>query len=143
MLIKQLQADNGFIASEWVDGVLFKAEIRSIPDREFCTQGMNKLIASLGIKFSDISYVKPRMDTPCMYGACDILGDSIAVESQLAWKDLMRIKRVDGGVFHISIHIEGPHSDEQRLVVSWDVENVSIDSIKMSPVIKLLKEAQN
>lgn len=142
MLRKQLQIDNGFFVSEWIDGALFKADIRSIPDSTFSTKGINKLISSLGIAFSGISYVKPRMDTPCMYGYCEILGDFIAVESQFAWKDLKRIKREDGGVFYISIDVDGAYSDFQRLVVSWDVENVSIDSIKMSPVLDLIIKAQ-
>ncbi len=142
MLRKQLQDDTGFIVSERVDGALFKADIRSIPDNAFLTRGINKLTASLGIRFSGITYAKPRMDTPCMYGACEILEDSVAVESQLAWKDLMRIKREDGGVFCIYIEVDGAFSDRQRLVVSWDVENVPIDSIKMSPVLDLLKEAR-
>jgi len=143
MLRKQLQTDNGFFVSEWIDGALFKADIRSIPDSAFSTKGINKLISSLGIAFSGISYAKPRMDTPCMYGCCEILGDLIAVESQFAWKDLKRIKREDGGVFYISIGVDGAYSDFQRLVVSWDVENVSIDSIKMSPVLDLIIKAQS
>lgn len=142
MLREQLQEDNGFLVSERIDGALFKADIRSIPDRAFLTSGMNKLISSLGVKFCNVTYAKPRMDTPCMYGTCEILGDSIAVESLLAWKDLKRIKREDGGVFYIAIEVDGSYSDRQRLVVSWDVENVPIDSIKMSPVLDLLIKAQ-
>ncbi|EGR5926654.1 hypothetical protein BS028_07580 [Vibrio parahaemolyticus] len=142
MLREQLQEDNGFLVSERINGALFKADIRSIPDRAFLTSGMNKLISSLGIKFCNVAYAKPRMDTPCMYGECEILGDSIAVESLLAWKDLKRIKREDGGVFYIVIEVDGSYSDRQRLVVSWDVENVPIDSIKMSPVLDLLIKAQ-
>lgn len=138
MLRKALQTDNGFFVSERVDGALFKADIRSIPDSAFLTRGINKLLSSLGISLSGISYVKPRMDTPCMYGVCKILGDSITVESQLAWKDLKRIKREDGGVFYINIDVDGAYSDSQRLVVSWDVENLPIDGIKMSPVLDLL-----
>tara|TARA_B100002049_G_C16084874_1_gene378885 strand:+ start:2040 stop:2471 length:432 start_codon:yes stop_codon:yes gene_type:complete len=142
MLLKQLQTDNGFFLSERVDGALFKADIRSIPDRAFLTSGINKLISSLDVVFSNISYAKPRMDTPCMYGFCKILGHSIAVESQLAWRDLRRIKQEDGGVFHIDINVDGAYSDFQRLIVSWDVENVPIDSIKMSPVIDLILRTQ-
>lgn len=138
MLRKQVQSEDGFFVSERIDGALFKADIRSIPDKVFLTKGINTLISSLGISFNNISYVKPRMDTPCMYGACEILGDSIAVESQLAWIDLKRIKREDGGVFYISIDVDGAYSNRQRLVVSWDVENAPIDSIEMSPVLDLL-----
>jgi hypothetical protein len=140
MLRKILMSDNDFFVSEKVDGALFKADIQSIPEDAFLTKGMNKLLSSLGIVFSGISYAKPRMDTPCMYGSCSILGDSIAVESQLAWKDLKRIKREDGGVFYISIHVDGAYSARNRLVVSWDVEKQPIDSIKMSPIIDLLIE---
>jgi hypothetical protein len=142
VLRKQLQGDDDFLVSERIDGALFKSSIRSIPDSAFVTNGINKLVASLGIEFSGISYVKPRMDTPCMYGACKILGDSIAVESQFAWKDLKRIKRDDGGVFFIGIEVDGSYSDRQRLVVYWDVESVPIDTIKMSPVLDLLIEAK-
>jgi hypothetical protein len=142
MLRKQLQGENGFLVSERIDGALFKADIRSIPDSAFLTRGINKLTGSLGITFSGISYAKPRMDTPCMYGACEILGDSIAVESQLAWKDLKRIKREDGGTFYIGIEVDGAYSDRQRLIVYWDVENVPIDTIKMSPVLDLLIETK-
>jgi len=142
MLRKQLQTDDDFFVSEWINGALFKADIRSIPDTAFSTKGINKLISSLGIVFSGISYVKPRMDTPCMYGGCDILEDSITVESQLAWKDLKRVKRENGGVFYISIVVDGPYSAFQRLVVSWDVENVPMDSIKMSPILDLLTSTQ-
>ena len=129
---------NGFFLSERIDGALFKANISSLPDSVFLTKGINKLIAGLGISFKGISYVKPRMDTPCMYGECEILGDSIAVEAQLAWTDLKRIKRFSGGVFYIFIAVDGAFSDMQRLIVSWDVDNVPIDSIKMSPILDLL-----
>lgn len=142
MLREQLQEDNGFLVSEKINGALFKADIIAIPDSAFLTKGINKLLSSLGIAFSGISYVRPRMDTPCMYGACEILGDLIAVESQLAWKDLKRIKRDNGGVFCISINVDGAFADRQRLVVSWDVENVPIDSIKMSPILHLIRKAQ-
>lgn len=142
MLREQLQTDNGFFVSERINGALFKTDIRSIPDSAFVTKGINKLLSSLGIEFSGISYARPRMDTPCMYGYFEILGDSIAVESQLAWKDLKRIKRESGGVFYISINVDGAYSYRQRLVVSWDVENIPIDSIKMSPVLHLIRKAQ-
>lgn len=142
MLREILKTEDDFFVSERIDGALFKVDIRSIPDNAFLTRGINKLISSLGISFSGISYVKPRMDTPCMYGACNILGDRIAVESQLAWKDVKRIKREDGGVFYIRIDVDGAYSDNQRLVVSWDVENLPIDGIKMSPVLDLLIKAQ-
>ena len=45
---------------------------------------------------------------------------------QLAWKDLKCIKQKDGGVFYISIDVDEPYSDWQKLVVSWDVENVPV-----------------
>jgi len=143
MLRELLEGTNGFILSERVDGALYKADIKSIPDNVFLTSGINKLLTYLGIVFKDIKYIKPRMDTPCIYGACEVLGDLIAVESQLTWKDLKRIKHQDGGVFYIRIDVDGKVSDNQRLVVSWDVENIPIETITMSPVLELINKAKS
>lgn len=139
MLRELLQDGNGFISSEAVKGALFKADIRDIPDGAFSTTGINKLISPLGISFSGLTYVKPRMDTPCMYGYCKILNDSIIVESQLAWTDVKRIKREEGGIFYIYLDIEQDTSFLPRMKVCWDVENVPIETIKMSPILDLLK----
>ena len=140
MLRKQLETAHGFLVSETIDGVLFKADISTIPDAAFDTRGINRLLGPLGITLKDIRYVRPRMDTPCIYGACEIIGDLVAVESCLTWKDLKRMKRQHGGVFYISINVDGAYSDQQRLLISWDVESVPMDSLVMSPVVDLLAE---
>lgn len=139
MLRELLKDDQGFIANEAVKGALFKAHIRDIPDGAFSTKGINKLISSLGISFRGLTYVKPRMDTPCMYGYCNILNDLIAVESQLAWKDIKRIKRENGGIFYIYLGIEKDCSFLPTMTVTWDVENIPIESIKMSPILDLIQ----
>lgn len=138
MLGEMFEDQTGYISSEKVDGALFKANITDIPDKYFSKSGMNKLLSELGVKFTNMSYVKPRMDTPCMYGSCEVLGDPIAVESLLSWKDLKSIKQGDGGIFSIEIFVQYEGSFLSRLMVTWDVEQVDIESIPMSPILSLI-----
>ncbi|EGR4074772.1 hypothetical protein DDO73_17080 [Vibrio cholerae] len=142
-MLKDLLRDNtGFIAQERVFGALFKANIRELDESVFSTKGINKLVSHLGITFGGILYCRPRMDTPCLYGACTILGDKVAVESALSWKELKRIQRQEGGVFCIYIEIQKETSFNPRLVVYFEVEKASISSIKLSPVLDLIKVEQ-
>lgn len=140
MLMKMLQDESGFIANERVNGALFKADISGIPDNLFSSGGIGRLTEGLDISFRNIKYVKPRMDTPCMYGACTILQDSIPVESHYSWKDLKALKRNKGGIFVINIEVDGELSAQPRLLTSWHVENLPIDRIKMSPLLRLLAQ---
>lgn len=135
-----LEDSQGFIANNRVDGALFKADIKKLPENTFSSRGINHAVEHLGIVFSDINYVNPRMDAPCMYGFCDILKQNVAIESHLSWKMLKEMRRREGGVFVISIVVENELSFSSRLLVKWDIEPCALESIKMSPILGLLEK---
>jgi len=140
--MKTERNSDAFIGSENVDGGIFKKRVGDIPDNLFCTKGINTLIKHLGIKIDGLTYVKPRIDTPCMYGQMTIFNKPIGLESYYSWKDIIRMKKDNpDGVFIIFIYIMNETSFLENVTVSWSVENLPIESVKMSPLVDKLELA--